>query len=64
MADIRTWIAAEYESKVANIRITRGAEFVVDVLLGANKFEVGVNQLRPLATALVRIADEIEAKNA
>lgn len=64
MADVRTWVACEYASKVANIKITRSNEFTVSVDLGefVPNFHVGINQLRPLAAALVRVADVIEGK--
>jgi hypothetical protein len=62
MADVRTWQAVEYHSVVANIKVVRGDEFIVDVQAGNNKFELGVNQLRPLAAALVKVADTIEGK--
>lgn len=62
MADVRTWPAVEYASVVKGITVTRSAEFVVDVKAGKTTFVIGVNQLRSLADAFNRVADEIEGK--
>lgn len=62
MADVRIWKAVEYQSVVSNILVTRSDEFIVNVKAGDNKFELGVNLLRPLALALTRVADEVEGK--
>lgn len=60
MSDIRTWKAVEYVRTSPPLKIERAHELDVVVSVGPVRFTLGLAHLRPLADALMRVADEVE----